>query len=351
MLYFLSIKKRNASMNSCKPNRAFITIVVLFSMISVGAAQLPDRSALLVSNANDSSGSIMTVSEANLASPARLIERDRGASIKANSISSSGIHRQRLVASSFAVIALNYAAYQPFKQAWWENERTRFHFYQGWRRTTGYLDFGWHDTLYGHMDKLGHYFSARLLSEQLYLVSRWVGFDEYTSQWIAPILSSLLMLEIEIYDGFFKDWGFSLADFAANELGAFSPMIKEKMPWLNVMQLKFSYHPSHFPNHEPTFIKDYPGMTFWLAVRVHDLLPAGMKSYYPAWLCVSLGYSVSKPARGDIELFLAPDIDWQRLPWGDSPTLRFIKRTLNYFHFPGFAFKFQPNQKFYPFYF
>ncbi|MDZ7334769.1 MAG: YfiM family protein [candidate division KSB1 bacterium] len=338
-------------MRTFEPHSSLIIIIMLIFWISVGVAQNSNQAAVWVSNAKDSTSTIISSPVADFMA-SEITKQGRSASEMASiQMPNHLIHRQRLMGSSLALIALNYAAYQPFKQAWWQNERTRFHFYQGWRRTYGYLDFGWHDTLYGHMDKLGHYFSAQLLSEQLYFISRWIGFNDATSRWIGPILSSLLMLEIEIYDGFFKDWGFSLADFTANELGAFSPILRERLPWLSIVQLKFSYHPSHFPNQEPTFIKDYPGMTFWLAIRVHDLLPAQMKSYYPAWLCWSLGYSVSKPARGDIELFLAPDINWQYLPWGKSPTMRYIKRILNHFHFPGFALKFRPNQKFYPFYF
>lgn len=258
----------------------------------------------------------------------------------------------RLLAASLALAATNYAAYQPFKDAWWQEERTHFHFYQGWRRTHGYLDFGWHDTLYGHMDKLGHFYSSRLLAEQLFGIARWIGFSEPSSKLIGPIMSSLLMLEIEVYDGFFKEWGFSVADFTANELGAFSSLFEEKFPVLQNFQLKFSYHPSHQPQREPTFIKDYAGMTFWLSANVHAVLPVPLKSAYPEWLNLALGYSVSKSARGQIELYLAPDINWIKMPWGgDARTVRFIKRALNYIHFPCFAWQLRPEQKFLPIYF
>ncbi len=261
------------------------------------------------------------------------------------------IKQRRLVFAAFALVSLNYAAYEPFKDVWWEEERTHFHFYQGWRRNKGYLDFGWHDTLYGHVDKLGHFYSAKLMSEHINDISRWIGFDENSSRLIGPILSSLLMLEIEIYDGFFKDWGFSLADFAANELGAFSPLIKEKVTFLNYFQLKLSYHPSNLPQHENPFIKDYAGMTFWLSLDIHSVLPAYTRSYYPAWLNLSLGYGISKPTRGEVELYLSPDINWMKVPFGHSQTMLFIKRTLNYFHFPCFAVKLMPDKKFYPIYF
>lgn len=266
-------------------------------------------------------------------------------------LTSTKVQYERLVLASMLLISLNYAAYQPFKDAWWEEERANFHFYRGWRRNRGYWDFGWHDTLYGHLDKLGHYYSARLLSEQIYYISRWIGFNKNSSTFIGPILSSLLMLEIEIYDGFFKDWGFSLADFTANELGAFSPLLGEKIPLLSNFQLKLSYHPSNLHQQESTFIKDYAGMTYWLCFNIHSVLPIDYKKYYPTWLNLALGYSVSKPTRGKIELYLAPDINWMKVPLGRSQTMHFIKKTLNYFHFPCFALKLMPNKKFYTIYF
>lgn len=264
---------------------------------------------------------------------------------------SNDVNYQRLALASSLILSLNYAAYQPFKDAWWEEERTNFHFYRGWRRNKGYWDFGWNDTLYGHLDKLGHYYSAKLLSEQLFYISRWIGFSEGSSKFIGPIVSSLLMLEIEIYDGFFKNWGFSLADFAANELGAFSPLIAEEIPFLNNFQLKLSYNFYRQPENESTFINDYAGMTYWLSFKIQSALPEKIKKYSPPWLNLSLGYSVSKPTRGEVELFISPDIDWTHVPLGRSATMKFLKSTLNYFHFPCFAFKLTPKKKFYPLYF
>lgn len=257
----------------------------------------------------------------------------------------------RFLVATATLAALNYAAYQPFKDVWWQEERTKFHFYQGWRRDRGYLDFGWHDTLYGHIDKLGHYYCSRLMSEELYCICRWIGFQQSSSAIIAPLLSSFFMLEIEIYDGFFKDWGFSLADFTANELGAFSPLIEKRIPVLQNFQLKFSYHPSHQPNKEPSFIKDYAGMTFWLSCNIHAWLPAKTREVYPPWLNLAIGYGVTKQARGEIELYLAPDINWMKLPFGSSRTMIAMKRMLNYIHFPCVTLRLTPDRKFYPCYF
>ena len=261
------------------------------------------------------------------------------------------VHKNRLILSSIGVVALNVAAYQPFKQTWWQEERISFHFYHGWQRKKGDYDFKWNDSYCGHMDKLGHYYSGKILSEQLTNISNWIGFRPGTSNWIGPILSSLMLLEIEIYDGYFKEWGFSLADLTANELGAFAPLLRDKIPYINNFQFKFSYHASNQPSTEATFVKDYAGMTFWLSWNLHSALPGIFKTYYPKWLNVALGYSVSKQAHGDIELYLSPDINWEKTPIGNSNIAKFIKMALNYFHFPCITWQLQPSSKFYLLYF
>ena len=333
----------------------YVLIILLYGFLvhcpSGGIAQEKIKTGLVLADSHDSTGLKLRTMPLKRHSDFKNATLDVTDQYQEKFFARPRIHQGRLACAGIALVSLNYIAYQPFKDAWWKEKRTHFHFYQGWRRNRGYLDFGWHDTLYGHIDKLGHYFSAKLMSEQIQDISRWIGFDEQSSELIGPILSSLLMLEIEIYDGFFKDWGFSLADFTANELGAFSPMIREKVAFLNNFQFKFSYHQSNFPNQESTFIKDYPGMTFWLCFNTRAAFPGRTKNYVPSWLNLALGYSVSKPARGDIELFLAPDINWMKLPLGHSQTTYFIQKTLNYFHFPCFALKLTPNKKFYPIYF
>jgi hypothetical protein len=328
----------------------FILITVLYCKYA-GIAQEKDHQGLLLTNLSDSLALLQKTLPANDYSNLTYNIKDVNNKYVTTSFTQHGIHQERLVLSCLSLISLNYAIYQPFKDAWWEEDRSHFHFYRGWRRTKGYWDFGWHDTLYGHIDKLGHYYSARFLSEQICSISRWIGFSESSSKLIGPVLSSLLMLEIEIYDGFFKEWGFSLADFTANELGAFSPLMGEKIPFLNNFQLKFSYHSSNLPEQETTFIKDYAGMTFWLSYNIKSLLPPSFKKYYPPWLNLALGYSVSRPTRGKVELYLAPDINWMKVPIGNSEAITFIKKTLNYLHFPCFCLKLMPDKRFYPIYF
>ena len=120
---------------------------------------------------------------------------------------------------------------------------------------------------------------------------------------------------------------------------------------MNNFIFKLSYQTSNQPKNEPTFVKDYAGMTFWLSWNISTLLPKNFKNYYPKWLNLALGYSITRYAHGDVELYLAPDINWEKIPIGNSDTAKLLKKILNYFHFPCFTWQFKPNGKFYLFYY
>jgi len=263
----------------------------------------------------------------------------------------NSIQFNRLVFVASGTLLTNWALYQPFRNVWWTEQKTKFHLYRGYKRNTGYWDFGWHDSLYGHMDKLGHFFSSRLLCNLFADVYQWIGFNSATSLRIASITSFLLMLEIEVYDSFFEEWGFSLADLTANSVGSFSPYISHQIPVFERFKLKLSYHPSGFLDNEEYYIKDYAGMTFWLSYDLNRDLPQAIEPHWPDFLNISLGYGVDKLAHGNIELYLAPDINWTKIYHGNN---RLLKKTFNlfdYFHFPCMTLKLTPNKRFYFIYF
>ena len=261
------------------------------------------------------------------------------------------IETKRLLLVGIGLAVANLGIYQPFKNVWWQEERAGFHLYRGYRRTMGYWDFGWYDSLYGHMDKLGHFYASKLMSEIFTDLSRWVGFNSNSSNVVGPVISFLLMLEIEIYDSFFKEWGFSLADLTANGLGAFSPLIGSKLPFLNRFKLKLSYHPTGQYQTEKNYIKDYVGMTFWLSYDINSDLPQKVEQYWPDFLNVAIGYSMDRPYHGDVELYFAPDINWTGISNRKHGLLKSFFKYLDYVHFPCFAWKFTPRSEFYLLYF
>ena len=80
------------------------------------------------------------------------------------------------------------------------------------------------------------------------------------------------------------------------------------------------------------------------------LLPEGARAYWPSFVRLSAGHSVTdwiSPETGDTQrarrkILLSLDFDPEKLP-GDVPFWRTIKRTLSYYHFPAPALELTPK--------
>ncbi len=261
----------------------------------------------------------------------------------------TGLHTDRLILAGTVLAVLNYGAYQNFKDIWWNYPTTQFHLYRGWRQTEGWYDMGPHDSLWFHMDKLGHYYATRGLSLLLSDLALWVGYTKEQSAWIGAVASWLFYLEIEMFDAQFEQWGFSLGDLAANSAGAFMPVLALKHEFVNQFQLKLSYAPSELEL-EHYMIEDYGGMTFWFTTNPRSLLPKEWMYWWPPFLNIALGYGVTQKVYGDIEMYVALDYDLTKIRTGS----RFADRLLyylNYIHFPAPTLKFQPATSFHLLYF
>lgn len=254
----------------------------------------------------------------------------------------TGVHRNRMAIATAGLVATNVAAYAHFHKVWWDHPRTGFHLYRGWRRTSGSYDLGLGDSPWYHVDKCGHLFSANLLSRCGAATARWMGFSPSESDWVGLALASLLMLEIEIYDGFFAEWGFSLGDMIANQIGAALPMVQRRSRLLEGLNVKLSYWPSGDPVYGRYPIEDYGGMTFWLCVDAHMLLPPGARDYWPDMLDLALGYGTTEKGGGRQELYLTLDVDLSKIPVRD-PVLRAVAGALRDIHLPAPALQLRPH--------
>jgi len=259
------------------------------------------------------------------------------------------ISSSRLVLSTIGLLTLNYSAYQHFKDIWWNYPTSGFHIYRGWRRDQGWYDLGPHDSLWFHMDKLGHYTNSRLLSLFLSDIASWVGYQKSTAQWIGAVTSWLLFLEIELYDGHYEEWGFSIGDLLANSAGAFMPLISQKVSWIEKFTLKLSYRPSNLES-ESYIVEDYAGMTFWLSANPRVVLPPAIENLWPSFLNLALGYGITDKTYGEIELFFALDYDLTVI----HTRYYWIKRLLyylNFLHLPAPAVRFSPAKAYHLLYF
>ncbi len=253
----------------------------------------------------------------------------------------------RLALVTGAIGAANWALYHQLNGAWWREPRTHFHFYRGYRRTHGAYDFAPSDSYYYHLDKAGHFYSSIIFTHSLRSIYQWTGFSERGSDWMAGAAASLLMLEIEIYDGFFRDWGFSLGDFAANELGVLWAIAQTRSPKLRQLHVKASYDP--FAKLEDDhWIKNYGAMTFWLSFSVRPMLPEAMQKVWPKWLNLAAGYGTSRLRHGRFKAYLAFDLNTKELFKSKSFALAPLKTVLTYLHLPLPALQIRPSIKFLP---
>ncbi len=259
-----------------------------------------------------------------------------------------GIHKTRLGFTVAALASANIYAYQQFKNIWWDYPTSPFHLYRGWRQTEGWYDFGPDDSLWHHMDKFGHYYVTRTLSLFFSDTAQWIGFDESSSRWLGALTSWLFYLQIEIFDGQFEQWGFSLGDLTANTAGAFMPVLCHHVPALQNFTFKLSYAPKEIQLQQ-YMIEDYAGMTYWLTANPQNAF-AWIDPLWPNFLNLALGYSVTQKAHGEIELFLSLDYDLTALQTRSSFWNR-VLYYLNFIHLPAPAIKFRPTTAYYLLYY
>jgi len=102
---------------------------------------------------------------------------------------------------------------------------------------------------------------------------------------------------------------------------------------------------------------DYSGQTYWFSTDVNELLPDAAKPYWPSFIRLSAGHSVTDwvnpetgvTQRAKRKIMLSLDFDPEKLP-GNAPLWRTIKHTLSYYHFPAPALELTPKWHLSPWY-
>ena len=169
---------------------------------------------------------------------------------------------------------------------------------------------------------------------------------------IGAAYAAAFQLQIEIWDGFQKKYGFSPPDLVANTAGAALALSQSFVPEMRAIKPTVSYRRTRalknvdlFPpgadvaDLRPTV--DYSGQTYWMSTDVDALLPDAAKPYWPGLVRLSVGHSVTdwvNPTTGSFQtgrhvLVVSLDVDPEKLP-GDHPAWRAVKKTLSYYHFP-----------------
>jgi hypothetical protein len=253
-----------------------------------------------------------------------------------------------------AFVGGNAYLYHYFKKAWWSGERApHFFFHADW------------DQQFRDQDKFGHMLGGYHLARfgHAGLRSACVG-EKKAIIWSAAYAAAF-QIQIEIFDGQFKKYGFSYADVIANTTGQTFAVLQELHPSLRAIKPTFSYHKTRaLMNTESGKIPgelrpslDYSGQTYWFSTDVNRLLPDAAKPYWPSFIRFSVGHSVTdwinpetaEAQRGKRKIILSLDFDPEKLP-GNAPWWRSVKHTLSYYRFPAPALELTPKMHLTPWY-
>lgn len=233
------------------------------------------------------------------------------------------------------------------------------------KRSSWHVFGDWYNTDM-NVDKLGHLYATQIYSNSLYHAFRWARVTETTAMIWSGSLAFLIQLEMEITDGFYRNWGFSWWDIGANAVGAAYPHLQRLSPVAHAVTLKASYHPSRIlVNRWSTNpIADYDGFTYWLCFNPHGILPKSWQEWWPSWLAVAVGYGAENTmlgkgiyhsdqdnhGLGTQEWYLGLDLDIRQ--WkSDIPFLQLILETLHYIRLPLPAIRIRPGVVWYGLYF
>ncbi|PWN06591.1 DUF2279 domain-containing protein [Rhodohalobacter mucosus] len=167
---------------------------------------------------------------------------------------------------------------------WYKDDQpVPFHFYNDWS--------GWKQ-----VDKAGHMYSSYYISKKGIDALRWAGVSEKKAVWLGGSMSIVMLTPIEIFDGLFDGYGFSVTDMIANTAGSALAVGQELLWQEQRIRMKFSYYPTRYPGYRPSyfgesrithFFTDYNGHTYWLSANISSFLP---DSNFPGWLDIAFGY-------------------------------------------------------------
>jgi hypothetical protein len=245
--------------------------------------------------------------------------------------------------------------YLYFHHVWWTGTpAARWYVENDWDREERDAD------KFGHM--FGGYQLTRITSELLQAgcipPSRAVAW--------AALYAYAFQFQIEEWDGTQQLYGFNPSDLIADATGALFAVAQEHTKALQFVKPVWSYRPTlayrrrNLPGHagQPRATTDYAGQTYWFSTDVHGLLPDEAKQFWPSFIRLSPGYSITDyvdPVTGGVlrakrKILISLDLDPERLP-GDNKVWRTIKHELAYFRIPGPTVQLTPTRKFFAAYY
>lgn len=255
------------------------------------------------------------------------------------------------VAYTATMVALNEVWYSDFA-------KEKFHFFNDFHE-------------WNQMDKIGHAYSTYHLSRTNAHLFEWSGINHRKSVILGTVMGTLMMIPIEIMDGFSSKYGASGSDIGANLLGA-GLYLGQELLWNEVrIHPKFSFSRSGINGYRPNvlgknlreeLIKDYNGQTYWLSFDLYSLF--FKKQKFISWLNIAFGYGINNmiTANGqpfnsfDLEpyrqYYFALDLDLTHFK-GKNKFVNTLIYFINMIHIPAPALEYNSQGKFifHPIYF
>ena len=247
--------------------------------------------------------------------------------------------------ASAATLGLSYVY---VKNSWWAERPSTFHFDEG------------KDLRYSHnIDKFAHFYGGAIGTDLFYGALRWAHLSESSAYLFGAGLSSFVQFAMEMKDAFAPRWGFSVYDVCTGVAGAFLPVGKRYVPALRDIDIKWSYYKKsqHYFDINPhgTANDDYEGQTYWVAIKVNNLLPQSLEKIWPDIFGIAIGMSLDTEndgnGGGNVEWFLALDYDLTHFIPSNNSFWEGVKHYLNYIHLPSPAIRFTPSIVWYGLYF
>ena len=192
------------------------------------------------------------------------------------------------------------------------------------------------------IDKIGHAYTSYFYFNTFRNIMLWGGHDRSTAFWWAAGTTAFFSLSIEIGDGV-SPYGFSFEDLAFNMGGLGYGMLQSAIPFLSNFNFKWSYVPRDGYRWPPRFTDHYDSHTYWLSVKMHELLPSPLQKYWPEFLQLAVGYGVDEN-QTKREGVIGLDFNLEIFPV-HNPELQILQKTANMIHLPAPAVKFTEQKK------
>jgi hypothetical protein len=249
-----------------------------------------------------------------------------------------------------AFVGGNAYLYHYFKKAWWSGERSDGFFWNA----------DW-DMEFRDQDKFGHMLGGYHLTRIGYAGLRASCVSKKKALISSTVYAALFQLQIEIFDARFEKYGFSYPDILANTAGQALAVAQVLNPRLDAIKPTFSYRQTRALKNRVVASElrpsvDYAGQTYWFSTDVSRLLPDDAKQYWPSFIRLSAGHSITDwidetgaLTRGKRKILLSLDFDPEKLP-GNAPVWKSVKNALSYYRFPAPAIQITPNLDFVPWY-